>query len=158
MRQRPILVAAAVAAMAAALAGSRAQAQAGMAFQPVAPCRLWDTRFPPPTPPVPHGANTTRDFVVRGRCGVPATAQAVAINVTVTQATDLGNLRIYPTALPSPPTASLLNWAAGETVANGGIVRLGSDAAGNHVRVQIDMPPQSTGTVHSLADVTGYFQ
>jgi hypothetical protein len=136
-----------------------ARAEAQMAFYPLAPCRLWDTRS---THPPKMSANATRDFQVRDLatlplCGVPATAQAVAINVTIVAPTDLGNLRVYPagTALP---VASLLNWAANDNpVANGTIVGLGN-VSGKHLSVRVDMPPGSTGQVHTLADVTGYFQ
>jgi hypothetical protein len=137
------------------LTGSSAHAQA-LSFHPLTPCRAWDTRFPPPNTPTPHAPNSTRDFVVKGVCGVPATAQAVAINVTIVGPTAAGNLRLYQAGLTTPPTASLLNWAGGDSpIANGTIVRLGLSADGTrHLTVRND----STGTVHTLADVTGYFQ
>jgi hypothetical protein len=148
----------ALAAVAVALAPSPAQAQ--MTFTPISPCRVWDTRNA--TPPI-HDANSTRLFPVRGRCGVPATAQAVAINVTVVLPAppiprDAGNLRLYP-AGEAAPNASLLNWTiADSVVANGTIVKLGDDGAGNHLAVRIDMPSGSGGKIHSLADVYGFFQ
>lgn len=143
----------ALAAVVVGLTGSRAQAQTGLSFHPLTPCRVWDTRFSHPTPS-PHAPNSTRDFVVKGLCGVPATAQAVAINVTIVGPMAAGNLRIYPAGLTTPPLASLLNWAAGDSpIANGTIVRLG-DSGGKHLTVKND----STGTVNTLADVTGYFQ
>lgn len=144
---------------AAALAPSPAQAQ--MSFTPITPCRVWDTRNI--TPPI-HDANTTRPFAVRGVCAVPAGAQAVAINVTVVlppppTPRDAGNLRLYPAGPGAPPNASLLNWTpADSAIANGTIVKLGDDGAGRHLTVRIDMPTGSSGQIHSLADVTGYFQ
>jgi len=149
----------ALVAVVAALGGA-ARAEAQMAFYPLTPCRLWDTRS---THPPKMSANASRDFRVRevpGQpflCGVPATAQAVAINVTIVQPTDLGNLRVYPAGAPLP-LASLLNWAAGDNpVANGTIVGLGN-VSDRHLTVRVDMPPNSAGQVHTLADVTGYFR
>jgi hypothetical protein len=136
------------------LASTAAHAQTPLSFYPLNPCRLWDTRS---THAPAIGANTSRSFVARGLCGVPAAAQAVAVNVTIVSPTDTGNLRIFPAGITAP-LASLLNWAATDfAVANGTIVRLGTSGA-NHLTVQVDMPPASTGQVHVLADVTGYFQ
>src|SRR5688572_27228721 len=101
----------ALAAVALGLAPSWAEAQ--MSFFPVSPCRLWDTRS---THPPEHSANTTRDFAVRGLCGVPTTAQAAVLNLTVTFGTiptaqrDFGNMRAFP-AGGAFPTSSVLNWA-----------------------------------------------
>lgn len=41
---------------------------------------------------------------------------------------------------------------------NGALIPLGTDMSGNDVTVQVDMPPGSTGQVHLVLDVTGYFQ
>jgi hypothetical protein len=141
---------------------AEAGAQTNLAFYPVSPCRLWDTRGPAgPSGGPAHNANTSRSFPVRGVCGVPTTAQAIAVNLTVTFGTlpvrDLGNMRAYP-AGTTAPLASVLNWtAADNALANGAIVPLGTSGA-NHITIQIDMPVGSAGQIHSLADVTGYFQ
>jgi hypothetical protein len=119
------------------------------------PCRVADTRNPPGPfggPPLP--ANSTRTFTASGRCGIPATALAVAINVTVTGETDLGNLRVYP-ADASLPTASTINFVVNKPRANNAIVLLGTGGA---VSVRCDMPAGSTGRTHFLFDVYGYFQ
>jgi len=123
-----------------------------LAFYTVAPCRAVDTRGaagPVGGPPLSAGA--TRDFPVRGRCGIPATAKAAALNVTVTGATAAGDLRLYPSGLP-PPTTSTINWRAGQTRANNAIVFFG--AAGS-IGVRCDMPG---GATHVVLDVDGYFQ
>ena len=140
-----------------------AQAQTNLAFYPVSPCRLWDTRGATGVSGGPaHNANSVRNFPVRGVCGVPTTAQAIAVNLTVTFATlpirDFGDMRASP-AGGTPPSSSVLNWlAADSAIANGAIVPLGDDGTGKHIRIQIDMPVGSSGQIHSLADVTGYFQ
>ena len=121
----------------------------------VAPCRVADTRTATgPSGGPALGANTTRVFPAAGLCNVPATARAVAINVTVTGATDGGNLRLYP-ADSVLPTASTLNFVAGRARANNALVRLG---AGGAIAVRCDMAPGSTGQTHFLFDVTGYFE
>ena len=124
-------------------------------FYTLAPCRLADTR----TTPGPSGgpalqANSTRTFPVRGVCGVPADARAVAITLTVVQETDAGNLRMFPTGEPIP-TASTINFVAGLVRANNAILKLG---AGGQIDVRCDMAPGSTGTTHFLFDTTGYFR
>ena len=55
-------------------------------FFTVTPCRVVDTRWaagPLGGPALP--ANTDREFVVTGRCGIPAGAQAVSVNLTATE-------------------------------------------------------------------------
>jgi hypothetical protein len=140
------------------LAVAPAQADGPFNFFTLTPCRVVDTR----SPPGPQGgpalnANTTRNFPIVGLCGVPSNAAAVAMNVTVLHPTDFGDLRIWP-AGQTIPLASVINWVAGDVaVANGAIIPLGNDGIGDHVSVQCDMPPGSTGHVDLIIDVTGYF-
>jgi hypothetical protein len=124
-------------------------------FYTVEPCRVADTRDPVGAWGGPAlVANGTRTFPVIGRCGVPTTATAVAINVTVVDATDGGDLRLHP-AGTVPPAASTINFSAGRVRANNAVVALGSDG---QILVRCDMPPGSKGQTHFLFDVTGYFQ
>jgi hypothetical protein len=152
----------ALAGLALAAAPSLAHAQTNLAFYPVSPCRLWDTRAAAgPSGGPAHNANTSRSFPVRGICGVPTSAQAIAVNLTVTfgalPVRDLGNMRAYP-AGTTAPNSSVLNWLATDSaIANGALLPLGTSGS-NHLTIQIDMPVGSTGQIHSLADVTGYFQ
>jgi glucose/arabinose dehydrogenase len=120
-------------------------------FHTLAPCRVADTRGAQ-APAL--AANTTRTFSVAGACGVPADSGAVAAEVTVVGATDLGNLRLFPT-FTAAPLASTINFAAGRTRANNAILSLGD---GGRVSVRTDMAPGSTGTVDFLIDVYGYFR
>jgi hypothetical protein len=151
-----------VAAVLLGLAPSAAEAQ--MSFFPVNPCRLWDTRGPTgPAGGPAHSANSTRDFQVRGLCGIPSTAQAAVLNLTVTfgpipmAQRDFGNLRAFP-AGGSLPTSSVLNFVQTDPAVANGTVNLLGEAAGMHISIRIDMPVGSTGMIHSLADITGYFQ
>jgi hypothetical protein len=135
-----------------------ARADGPFSFFTLNPCRIVDTRDPngPLGGPI-LVAGTSRNFPILGACGVPLDAAAAVLNVTITQPNALGNLRLYPAGTPLPG-ASTINWLpADASVANGAIVPMGTDGAGNHLSVQTDMSP-GTGTVHLIIDVTGYFK
>jgi uncharacterized repeat protein (TIGR01451 family) len=95
-------------------------------FYTVSPCRLLDTRGPagPFGGPV-LTSNVPRSLQVTGSCGIPATARAVAVNVTAIQSTSSGRLQIYPDGDPIPPT-SVVNFRNEDTRANNAILPLGS--------------------------------
>jgi plastocyanin len=123
-----------------------------LVFQTLAPCRVVDTRDsngPYGGPPLAAGQD--RSFVVAGQCGIPASAHAVAYNVTVTQPTALGHVTLHP-AGGAVPATSTLNYRAGQTRANNAVVQLGSGGA---LGVACG---QGSGTVHLIIDVTGYFE
>ena len=94
---------------------------------------------------------TTRDFVMRGGCGISSTARAVSLNVTVTGSTGFGDLRLYPSGA-SAITSSTINWRTGQTRANNAIVGLGNGGA---LTVWCVMPGGSTQVI---LDVNGYFE
>lgn len=120
-------------------------------FHTVTPCRVADTRDPAGPfggPALAPGED--RIFAVSGRCGVPATARAVALNLTVTGPSAQGHLRVYPG--PVLPLASAINYRPGQTRANNAIVGL---SGGGSLTVRAE---QGSGAVHVLLDVTGYFE
>ena len=96
-------------------------------------------------------AGADRTFTVRGGCGIPTSAGAISVNVTVTQGTAAGDLRLRPGGTPLP-LVSTINYGAGQTRANNATVLLGP---GGTVTVR---SAQATGTVHFLLDVNGYYQ
>lgn len=121
-------------------------------FYKVTPCRIVDTRNPTgPYGAPPLNALSTRVFTAAGQCGVPATATALSFNITVTQSTAAGDLRVYANGITAP-LVSNINYATGQTRANNGVVALGP--AGDLV-VECDQP---TGTVQIIIDVNGYFR
>ena len=122
----------------------------GLFFYTVTPCRVIDTREPALGGPNPLAAGSLTTFQIAGHCDVPATAQAVAYNVTVTQPTWRGNLRIYPTGAIEP-LVSVINYTEGRTRANNGLVGLG---ASGDVAVRVN---QGSGSVHMIVDVNGYY-
>lgn len=121
-------------------------------YYPLTPCRAIDTRGPV----APHGGpvlgqDATRNFAIRGFCGVPTTAKAVSLNVTVTQATQASWLAVWPSGQPRP-WVSMINFEPSDpALANGVIVGLSTGAQDLAVY-------NNFGTVHLLVDVTGYFQ
>ena len=146
------------AAAAAIWMSSSVQAAGPYQFFPVTPCRVVDTRGPVGLTGGPAlFANTTRSFPVVNSCGVPNTAKAAALNVTVVGPTDYGDLRVFPSSTPVP-LASVINFTTADfAVANGAIIPL-SNIGGFDITVQTDMSAGSNGTAHLVLDVTGYFQ
>ena len=139
---------------------ARATVAGPYSFFPLTPCRVIDTRNavgPQGGPAL--ASNTVRSFAIINvnSCGVPTTAKAAAINITAIQATDAGDLRVFPYQSPVP-LASVINFSTADfALANGAIIPLANISA-TDISVQTDMPPGSTGHVHFVVDVTGYFQ
>jgi hypothetical protein len=123
-------------------------AQAPGSFGPLTPARLLDTR---------NGTGAARRAVVSGRTvalqvggrgGVPSNAGAVILNVTATAPTAKGYVTVWPSGT-TRPTASNLNFVAGQTVADLVVVPLAPGGA-------VDLYNGSPGTVQLVADVAGY--
>lgn len=106
---------------------------AGPSFTGLAPQRLMDTRTGETTVDGQFlgagaiGVGEERHLRVIDRAGIPvANVGAVALNVTVTNPTANGYLTVYPSGVERP-TASNLNFSAGQTVANMVIVPVGAN-------------------------------
>jgi uncharacterized protein (DUF1800 family) len=128
-----------------------AQSPVGTSFYTLTPCRIVDTRGPNGAFGGPAlAAGGTRDFPVVGTCGIPVTARAVVLNVTVTSGTSAGLLSIFPSGT-TMSSASSINWSTGQTRANNVNAALGSNGA---ISVFASHP---TGTVQFIVDVSGYF-
>jgi hypothetical protein len=117
-------------------------------YYTVTPCRLVDTRAS--QAPV-LAASERRVWVLTDRCGVPATAKALALNVTVVGASAPGNIRLAPGN--GLTESSAINFSPGQTRANNAIIMLATDDTG-----RIAATNGSGGTVHLVLDVSGYFQ
>jgi hypothetical protein len=99
-----------------------------LAFTGIAPCRVADTRnasFPAGYGPPFMSAGVPRNFTIWGRCGIPATAEAVSFNFTVVNPVGPGFLKVYPQDGPQP-VVSTLNYSAAQTIANAAVVPLGT--------------------------------
>jgi hypothetical protein len=134
---------------------------AGGEFHRLPPTRIYDSR--PETPlnePVPGpkpATNTAPAFSlgILGEGGVPvnpADVLAVVVNITVIAPTGSGWLNAYGNGAPAG-TASIVNFAAGQTVPNIAIVRPGADG-----RLAVQMYTAATnGSAHVAIDVFGWF-
>ena len=120
-------------------------------YHTLSPCRVLDTRGAVPGGSSSLAAGLTRTVIATGACGIPETARALALNVTVTGATAAGNLRVFPGGFPVP-SASNANYVPGQTRANNAVVGLG---AGGKLGV---LASQATGTLDVILDVSGYFE
>jgi hypothetical protein len=89
--------------------------------------------------------------VIAGQCGIPSDAEAVAVNVTVTEPGSGGFVTIYGGGAPFP-LASTINYSAGQLRANNAVVSLGPSG---DISVACGQP---SGTVQLILDVTGFFQ
>jgi trimeric autotransporter adhesin len=124
----------------------------GLQFYPVTPCRIADTRasggksgaFGPPR----MTAGSTRSFTLpAASCGIPATAAAYSLNMTVVPMANLGYLSVWP-AGQTRPLVSTLNSPKGTVVANAAIVPAGTGGA-------ISLYVSDDSEV--LFDISGYF-
>jgi hypothetical protein len=125
---------------------------AALALFTLPPCRLVDTRLPSGPlggPALP--ASGQRTFPLLGACGVPATAKALSVNVTVVQAGAAGDLRLFPGDL-ALPLASAINFRGAQTRTNNAILSLSADTGSLVVQNDAGAP------VHLVLDVNGYFQ
>ena len=91
-------------------------------------------------------AGTVVRVQIAGRGQVPADATAAIVNVTAVQPAAPGHLTLYPCDA-TPPTASTVNYSAGQVVPNGAVVDL-SDTG--------ELCIYTHAATDLLVDVTGY--
>ncbi len=120
-----------------------------LSFYPVAPCRVADTR----NPAGPFGgptleAGTARSFTIpSSACGIPSSAAAYSMNVTVVPGGILPYLTAWPTGSAQPGVSTLNSWD-GTVVANAAIVPAGTDGA---------ISVFAAGRTDVILDINGYF-
>jgi hypothetical protein len=119
-----------------------------LAFYPMAPCRLADTR-PQYGGGGPILGGTTQSFHITGitTCEVPTTAQAYSLNFSAIPPGPLGYLTVWPTG-SSQPVVSTLNDLTGTIVANAAIVRAGTNG---------DISVYPSNDTNLVIDINGYF-
>jgi hypothetical protein len=118
----------------------------GTSLYLVEPCRILDTR----DSGAAVGGNETRAVQIAGTCGIPATAKAIAGNVTAVAPLDSGWFTLYPHGTATP-VASTLSYRSGKTRANNARITLSPDG-------RIYVFNGGTSSTHMILDVTGYFQ
>ena len=113
-------------------------------YVPLTPARILDTRSS-----VRLGPGASLDLQVSGQGGVPVTgAEAVVMNVAVTNTTSTSYLTVHPTG-EARPLAANLNWVAGDTVSNRVFAKLG---AGGAVTIY-----NNAGDADVVVDVNAWF-
>ncbi len=117
-------------------------------FYTIEPCRVLDTRFGSPL-----GTGAAKIVSLAGTCGIPATARAVAANVTIPAPAINGNVSLYPGNYPAVGT-STINFVAGSTIANNAMLPLATDGTGT-VAALAGLPAGTT--VNLVIDVAGYY-
>ena len=129
-----------------------------LAFFPVTPCRIADTRdashYAPGLGTPSMTAGQARSFPVlssinnSATCNIPSTAQAYSLNFTVVpQQGFLGYLTTWPTGI-AQPLVSTLNAYTGAVTANAAIVPAGSNGA---------ISAFVTDNTDLIIDINGYF-
>ena len=119
-------------------------------FVGIDPVRVLDTRTGPACSVNP----TTSAQVAGGNgtggtpTGVPANASAVALNVTAVAGFVPGFITAYPSGV-AVPTASTVNYRAGQVVPNGALVKVGALAS--------DSFTTNGGCPNVVVDINGYF-
>ena len=121
----------------------------GATYVPLAPARVLDTRAANGLSG-PFDVGVPRTFQVTGQGGVPATANAVTGNLTVTEQTGAGYVYLGPTPVTSP-TSSTLNFPLWDNRANGVTVALSPTGSLSATY------GAAGGSTHLVFDVTGYF-
>ncbi len=118
----------------------------------LSPCRILDTRLAGQGPALLSGAKRT--WVAPGLCGIPATARAIAVNVTITQPSGVGYL-IFHAGDIAPETTSTINFIPGQTRSNNAILPLAFDGTGTFAVTPF---VAGLGAVHLIVDVSGWFE
>ena len=146
-------------AVGATLAGAAAAAPAyaaGFGYTPIAPYRSVDSRD------IELKINGGEAYVLQlitdrdGVGVVPANAQAVTFNLTITQTEGAGFLGVVPADTAPDGSVSNINWVARDLdLANGGTTKLGPDPEVGLGSVVVYCG--GAGRTHFLIDVTGYF-
>ncbi|MER5759272.1 hypothetical protein [Streptomyces sp. NPDC002082] len=122
---------------------------ASSGYTPVTPIRFADTRSGLGTGKGQIIGQRGRGIQIGGANGIPAGITAVALNVTVTNPRGDGHLTVYPSG-KAVPTASNLNFTAGQTVANSVIVPVGADG-------RINIRNGAWANTDVIVDVVGYY-
>lgn len=123
----------------------------GLDFHTLVPCRLFNTNTSGNQPLV---SIVERSFVIADVCGIPLTARAISVTLTVSNATGNGNVALFPGDVEAPPVSNI-NFAPGVTRANNAIVALARNGIGEIIARAF---VSGSGTVHLILDVNGYFE
>jgi hypothetical protein len=101
-------------------------------------------------------AGAVRNFPIASAtdCELPLTAKAVSLNVTIVSPSNSGYAQVYPGDGPVP-TSSVIDFSAGQTLANNCVIALSRDGYGT---LNVLAHVAGSGTTDFLIDINGYFQ
>lgn len=116
-------------------------------FTAISPVRVLDTRLGLGADSAPVGPGETITLDLSAVDDLPSGIQGVIINVTTTQSTEPSFITVWASSSDRPSTSNL-NTEPGQNTPNLVIVRVSQD-------LSIDLY-NAAGTVHLIADVTGY--
>ena len=134
-------------------------------YTPIQPGRILDTRTGLNAPKAKVSYNQTLKLAIDGATATEDTSTsgnttetlpssgitAVALNLTVTNTVEGGVVTAYPDGT-TLPTASNLNYSAGQTVANAAVVPVGSDG-----KIDLTVTGNSGTSTDVIGDVEGYY-
>ncbi len=121
----------------------------GLGYFTLSPCRQYDSRDSTPLP------DDVSRFVtlVGAPCGVPTSATAVSVNITVFNITGAGGNAVFQVGIAAHPTFAWINYPPGETQrGNAGFLPLN---VSGQIVVKVN---QGGGMVDFTVDINGYFQ
>lgn len=125
-----------------------------VAFVPITPCRLFDTRPDLQVGPrgIPLGPNETYTLAATGpvgNCNLPTTASGIVLNITALGATAPTFLTVWPAGNARPTAAALNPEPGAPPIPNAVTTGLGPGGQFSVYNLQ--------GNVHVVADVVGYY-
>lgn len=131
-------------------------ASAGSEFVSMTPTRIADTRS---TSGKPYAGETlaasgTLNVQVGGVSGIPASATAAVLDVTVVRPPHGGWLALYPAGITRPQPASTMNYSASTNLTKEVTVRLGTSPAPHGA---IKIYNASAGSTDLIVDVEGFY-
>lgn len=123
-----------------------------LAFYPVTPCRISDTRSSGGKtgsygPPAIAGQTSRTVNVPASGCGIPSTARAFSLNVTAVPPAYLGFVTLWPGGQAQPLASTLNSWD-GTVVPNAAIVPAGANG---------DVSVYASNNTDLVIDINGYF-
>ncbi len=123
---------------------------------PMTPCRIVDTRLAggPVLSTRSFYVGGTTEFVTQGGnvggCGIPVGTTAIAANIVATGETGSGYMKAWP-AGATAPTASIINFSRGVTIANELTLAINPTAA-------LALNVLASAHTQVVIDVTGYYR
>ena len=138
-----------ISATAVFASGGSTSSGSGLHFVPITPCRVADTRNATGDfgGPMLQGGAARPFYIPLSPCGVPLTARAYSLNITVVPSGGLGYLTVWPSG-QSQPFVSTLNAFDGQVTANAAVVPAGLSGG---------VSLYATNNTHAIIDINGYF-